>query len=1071
LPIDRWAGVAGSQMHTRLSGGFFGVSDISQEANRELQSLALSVGNTLWQAGTDLVALSGQFCFAGQVGVAIDQGAAAIGHAVSSSGILVAVVVAVIILVLWRRSRHGTSPWGALVRAGVMVGVLAAMMAGASATHLVGGAADFGTFSPGWLVNEVYSTVDTLASAPTEAIAAQPTGLVGLATQGPASCGAYASTLVDAYKASYGGTVSQVGASLPIALNDMWEQAGLRTYIEVQFGAANPYGDWAWCHQLDFNSGYTPAEQVAVARQALPTGTAIFPQALAWPAPGANNADVDAGIIGWAACEGWPGHWAIPASWAAAGVTQDDCETWWSQSGVPSSLNWGPSTSAVTQAAATASSQGADGAALADFLLNYHGDANGTADAAAITYAVSSLVVFVIFAVLAGAVLVAKTALLVVMLLLAAVVVLSLWPGQSQGRLGQVARYTFGLVVFATGAQAIVALVALVTGVVSEMVGSLAGGGSFLDVLAMGFAPVGAVYILHFVFTKVLRAPSPFKISGALAWASAAGAVGAGVASVVDRHVDQRGRALARQAGRAVLSRYGAARPDRMSTIGAMRPADQLGQLGAPKATGAGALVTAAMAGGPAGAIAALASGGAGLQRGGRDGRVPAQGGAGWPVSGPGQGTQGGSWQADGNQVEGGAAGDGQAEGSGKNPHAAALGRLGAQARWGARQPGPQATGRSETGGPLGGTQSAGGTWSSWSGGRQAGPGQPAAGAAGGRPSGGPRPGPGQWRGPQDEARPQGEPSGSRGPGQPAAGAAGGRPSGGPRPGPGQWRGPQDEARPQGEPSGSRGPGQPAAGAAGGRPTGGRPSGGPRPGPGQWRGPQDEARPQGGPSGSRGPGQPAAGAAGGRPTGGRPSGGPRPGPGQWRGPRWSRATGGGAQGAGQVQGRRSGAMGAAGERDYEGASEPTNPQVEPAQVMRWASWRRVAAERHAQRREQREAESQGLALLRAAEGGHLDRARSAITDWGRHTYERFRVAPIRGLARGAVLGGAAVAGLVVTTASAPIAAIGGALWAGHRVLRWRAEAPARRAEGAAHREVARNLWQMVQAGSTSQEGG
>lgn len=567
LPIDRWAGAAGPDLHTRLSGGFFGVNDLPQEANREIQSISLSLGNTLWQGGTDLVGLAGRFCFAGKVGVQIDHAAASLGRAISSSGILVAIVVAVIVVALWR-ARKGASPWRSVLRMAVMVGILTTMLAGASATRKgPGGTADFGTFSPGWLVNEVYGTVASLSSVPTEVITSQPTSLTGLAPQGPTSCGAYMASLVSLYRKSYGGTAQQLAASLPIALDDMWEQAGLRTYIEVQFGAANTYGLWAYCHLLDYDAGYSPAQQV----QLLPKGISASPSALAWPAPGSSNATVDAAIIGWAACEGPPGHWAIPRAWISAGVTAQACNQWWTSSGVPSALDWGTGTSKIANAAATASSQGANGAALANFLLNFHGDANGTADAAAITYAASSVVVFGVFALLAGAVLVAKTTLLLMMLLLAVTALLSAWPGASSNRLGQVARYTLGLIVFSTGAQIVLALIALVTGVVSEMVGNLTGQGSFLDVLAMGFAPVGAVYILHFVFTKVLRAPSPFKLSGALAWASSAGSVGGGIAQAVDRNVDQRGLAFVRGAAAsartAVLARYGAPRPDRMGTM------------------------------------------------------------------------------------------------------------------------------------------------------------------------------------------------------------------------------------------------------------------------------------------------------------------------------------------------------------------------------------------------------------------------------------------------------------------------------------------------------------------------
>jgi len=1197
LPIDRWASVAGSDLHTRLSGGFFGISDLGQEANRELQSLALSLGNTLWQAGTDLVALSGQFCFAGQVGVTIDHTAAALGNALTSSGIVAAVVVALVILLLWRHSRHGSGLWHGLWRMALTLGVLAAMLAGASSTHLVGGTADFGTFSPGWLVNEVYGTISTLASAPTALLSEQPSGLAGVASQGPASCGAYVSTLVRHYEATYGGNpVSQASAaSLPVALNDMWEQAGLRTYTEVQFGAANPYGDWAYCHQLDYNAGYTAADQAEIAREALNgTGAAVYPQALAWPAPGSPNPTVDASIVGWAACEGYPGHWGIPAAWASgANVTTQDCDQWWTSSSIPSSLNIGPSTQTVEQDASQAS---ANGGALADFLLNYHGDANGTADAAAITYAISSLVVFVVFAILAGAVLVAKVALLVVMLLLAAVALLSVWPGHGQGRIGQVARYMLGLIVFATGAQLLLALVALVTGLVSEMVSSLAGQGTFLDVLTMGFAPVGAVYILHFVFTKLLKAPSPFKFSGALAWASSAGAVGAGAANALNRQVDQRGLALARSAKTAVLSRYGAPRLER---LGAMQPAGDPasadghaappGRLAAAAKTatrlaatsamtpggmpatapgaakaGTGGLGEAAATAGGLGAAkagtgglgaAAAAAGGLGAAKAGAGGLGGAAAAAGVPgAAKAGAGGLGGAAAAAGMPGAAAArpvAGDGasapQAQQAAlrparivgermKNPHAAALGRLGAQARWGGTRPtstgpssvpaGALSAGAMPPAWPTEGSQpGATGPAQSGPGPRASSPNTPATAAAAPPAMPGPfaidggntsSPHPNLQPPRTSDAMPAAGVPPSPEPPEPAPneallgskGATEGIPaatdgttseplgplppaSGGSEPLP-PTSGPPHGAHPGSQPAAM----PPAAGQPHAMPpVGGQPQVAP-----------SVARPQRLPAGATAamterPPQPATPATTGPTRRSIEHGGPRdlPGampPGGLPEDAASLDHSAAALGAGTATTARaphaepeapppqpaplgSTAEGTSPPEPPEQPTlsppqQPTSPQQgpapgppTPAAAAAWVSWRRLAAERYAAQTVERKAVREGQALLRGENDSWAGVARSAVNDRAALARQRLRSKPLHTVLRGSAVAAGAVTVGVIATASAPFAIGAAAVYAGHKALRWRAEAPARQAERSARRQAALAAFR-AQAASAAQ---
>jgi len=995
LPIDRWASVAGPDLHSNLSGGFLGVDDLGQEANREIQSFTLTMGNALWQAGADLVSMGAEFCFAPSVAAAVDNTAATLGNALVSSGLVVAVVV-VAIAVLIARARKGASPWRALGRLAVFCGVLGAMLAGASATHVnpATGQVDFGVASPGWLIDNTYAAISRFASAPTAALASTPLGTsgasTGLASTGPLSCGAYTQSLVDDYKSSYGvGAVAQAPASLPLAVNDMWEQSGLVTYMEVQFGASNPYGAVVYCHLLDYNDGYSPTQQTLVAGQSLPAGTTLTPQALAWPSPADSNQAVDASIIGWAACQGTPGHWVIDTSWYLTGVVPQTCDSWWSQPAIPGPLDWGPGDgSGIVSVGQSMISQGhsaTDVNQFENFLLTFHGDSGGTSDVAAITYMGTSVVVFAVFGLLAVAVLIAKVALLVVMMLIAVVVLMSLWPGHGPGKLSQVTRYTVGLVVFATGAQLALALVALTTGVVSDVVTSFSGQGSYLDVLATGLAPVGAVVVLHMVFTKILKVPSPFKMSGALAWGASLGSIGGGAAGFVNRQFDQRSKSLVRSAGRSVMSHYGAPRVDRSSSmppipVSSPKPVP-------PKApSGSGT----ASSGAPS-APSAPAS----LPSSPSPNAVPAAATAPGPEPGPG--------------------GNGTGP---KAPHAA---------------PGPvvpvdQAAPASAADEAIPSTNGA-------------------------KPTR-PRPAPGGQpdSGLDDQAPPAGakSPSTATGPGHaPDSGDSGlddqAPPAGAPAAtGPGHApdgldSGLDDQAPPAGakSPSTATGPGHapdggdsglddqaPPAGAPGatgpGHAPGGQPDGGPAPGaegPSTATGPA-QASGDDGPDDGPAPGAP-------KDAGGTRYG-PNQAPGANAGPRQPPP---GANGA-----RRTGPRPAA---SSTGTGAGRSQQRRPSDDR---SWRAKAYDAH-------RAEAIGKALLRAQQGNILARSGNNISERARLALARAQERPVRT----ALKAGAVGVGIVVATAGAPLAIGAGALYAGHKALQFRAEAPERKREANAHR--------------------
>src|SRR6478609_4326579 len=125
---------------------------------------------------------------------------------------------------------------------------------------------------------------------------------------------------------------------------------------------------------------------------------------------------------------------------------------------------------------------------------------------------------------------------LVVMLALILIaVVASIWPGSGTSRIAQYLKLYLGITLFVFAVGTMFSLINLVTAYLGKASTALFSSGSLLSVLWYGFAPVTAVVILHMLFKHALRMPSPFKVSGALAWGGAIAGAGGAAALGLDR--------------------------------------------------------------------------------------------------------------------------------------------------------------------------------------------------------------------------------------------------------------------------------------------------------------------------------------------------------------------------------------------------------------------------------------------------------------------------------------------------------------------------------------------------------
>jgi len=591
LPIDRWSSAASASQHTRLDANF---GDMTQKVQRgAIDSMAFAAGNTMWQGATELTGFATRFCLLDTMGLTADKGAAILGNALMSSGLVAAIVGFGLLLLLWRTARRGSPAdmWKNVTKTVIILGLFGILINGAAQTTGTDpgnnnqGASDnhtsFGTGSPGWFADRVNRTVSSLASVPAESLAKDSSVLVNPDNTegGSLACNSYLKNLHDAYTRSYGGSAaSDLQAAIPLTLSSMWENSGMVAWRNAQFGAENPYSIQVYCRQL---------ENIAGAKVTLPPGTpgatlddyANTQFALSGVGPGANKdsaawvmpggLEVDRAMVAWAACRSADNGatWTVDAEWAKVGgdskaITPKNCTDWWTKpllgdnSFSPSTtgMNWEDSQSAIAKNAA-----GLPG--VQNFLLNWHGNANSAATVVALTFAASSLIILLVFGLLALAIIIAKVAAIVMILVALLVLLIALIPSQGESNKAMAfGKFYVGLTIFAFGIQFLFALISLVTGFLVIAGANQFGAGSILSMIWTGFAPVTAVVVLHLIFTKVLKMPSPFKPSAALAYGTAAGGIGAGVGAGIDRLVNRgksQVKSRAASGGRSALSAVG----------------------------------------------------------------------------------------------------------------------------------------------------------------------------------------------------------------------------------------------------------------------------------------------------------------------------------------------------------------------------------------------------------------------------------------------------------------------------------------------------------------------------------
>lgn len=564
LPVNRWQG-ATNELHSRMEGGI-NVGSFMGTIHRDfVVGSGMSFGNFLWSQGANLAEFSIGFCMLNKMGGAADGIGKTIGEVMifgAGAPILVLLVVAGLITVLLQGLK-GSINWKSLFQKALVVGLLAFMTIGSMNSRgggINGSTADYtpGVGSPGWVVTTINNTVASLASAPAMALAVEQPDSGGR-SGGHMSCKNYVSGLNTKYMETFGSGTNSLAAGVPLVISSMWERSGLTAWRAAQFGAgteADKLSDRAWCRMLEWNAGtgeYIVKDALKRADptlQNLPGETAIRGSKAFFPMTVEQK---DRSVIAWSACKlntktgnvGNEESWTVDNSFNALkdkNITSKDCADWFSKDSADlKQFDWPTKVTGIAERAG-------DQDSIKNFVETLHGNQNGDGAIASIAFVISSLVAFGVFGLISLGILVAKIVQVMMIITLFVTGIGILTPRGSMEKLGRAMKSLIGVTVFIFGIQLVFAFLSQITNMIQKTGSTLLSGDTTWLTLWTGLSPAIAVFVMHLVFTKILKVPSPFKISGGLAWAGAAGAGGAAAMGGISRMLDRPGSKMARGA-------------------------------------------------------------------------------------------------------------------------------------------------------------------------------------------------------------------------------------------------------------------------------------------------------------------------------------------------------------------------------------------------------------------------------------------------------------------------------------------------------------------------------------------
>lgn len=594
LPVVRW-GNATNQFHSRLSTDAWG--DVLEKLNRNsMSSYAMVVGNAEFGTASQLTEMSGRFCPIDAVGGTVDRAAASIGKAVINNNYLIVIAVIVaLVTVVWRAARSGLSRrgWGDLFKKAITIAVIGVMVAGATASTgggIAGSPGPYkpGRFSPGYFITGIDKTVSLMANGVITSLSATIDD-AKVEENSVMGCDRYVGAMKSKYRdlnglgtggsTAIGSNSSTVG--VPVMISGLWEQSGLVSWRDSQFGPQNVFGKFSYCRLLDRRAGspiragheLVPEQEwdglhmVTTWREGpveandgsiesiMHSINKDIPVSKDAPALGPisdNNAE-DKTIIAATACrpssaaEGNPSLLKDKEGWVITNTSKEvmqkdkakpeapsqKCADWWNK-GRASLEEWNVDAGREKLAEVGKGDLPGGEAFFTGVGREYVTYLHGYGAAGAVQpliFAFTGAIILVVFGLVAGGVLVAKTAALVLMLTMMLFLALGLFSNDGNKRVVGLFKQYVGISLFSFAAQFMLAMIAFLTKILVDVVnaaGMPGGPGGILSILWVGLSPLLALMVIGQVF-KMAKLPSPFSLKGGLAWGEAMrrGGVGA----------------------------------------------------------------------------------------------------------------------------------------------------------------------------------------------------------------------------------------------------------------------------------------------------------------------------------------------------------------------------------------------------------------------------------------------------------------------------------------------------------------------------------------------------------------
>ncbi|WIE80969.1 hypothetical protein [Curtobacterium sp. MCSS17_016] len=643
LPYKRWD-QATQAFHGRFDG-FGGVAATSYMMQAGVSGALMSVGNLFYNLGGGFVGMAGDTDLLGTVGYTVDKGFAAIGHAFLAAPFAAGIVIIGAGGALFGGMR-GRPPLRKLLSIALILGIVVAMVSGANATtektsrSNQGGCTsinNFGVASPGWIANLTNVGVCKLTEGIADSLSstADKMKVDNDDYLSAGQCAPYVKRLVD--------LGSKKATQTEVQLNYAWMNSGLAAWAQTQYGTTNKdgksssYGQDVLCHQLDVNSGRKAENQILLTFGSKDVATnagavngdgKFVTRSPLW-VRNSDDKDDDRALVAWAACQyDKSGKLSVPAGFKKPASDQSiDTTQCFNAISNPkpddfNNFDFPGSNSDINKKYDQENTSAADYEAETNFLASLHGNnltSNGSGPMFA--YLISALACFVVYTAIALVVLLAKLATVIQVLALIFVLIGALIRGDGFNGVLKYAKTYVGFAVLSMSASLLLSLVALGSKIVMGF--HLAEAGSIVNSVWVGLSPLIAMVMLHLVFKKIFRLPSPFTVSGAMGYGAMAGGFGAVAGAGLVNRLQSRGAGAPGQLGRAGMnraSRTGGAAAGTLAGAGAGAGALSAGAKGrsgrmTPLGTGG---ATKAAIGGLAGAGAgtgAAAAGGLGVAK------------------------------------------------------------------------------------------------------------------------------------------------------------------------------------------------------------------------------------------------------------------------------------------------------------------------------------------------------------------------------------------------------------------------------------------------------------------------